>query len=59
MAGNERPRGGRTEPAVKQMGASIPMPPLRAQLTGVLINELLNLCQKLLFQPPGRVFQGV
>ena len=44
-AGYERPRGGRTEPAFKQSGASIPRLPRSPQNTGEFINALLERCQ--------------
>ena len=44
-AGYERPRGGRTEPAFKQSGASIPRLPRSPQNTGEFINALRERCQ--------------
>ena len=45
-AGNERPQGGRQEPAFRFSGASNPRPPRSPQNTGELINELRQRRQK-------------
>ena len=45
-AGDEGPRAGRPEPAVRNSGASNPRLPLSHQNTGEFINELGLLLQK-------------